>query len=99
MVISVGQAVAGMPSTKSVRSETSPGYLTQEPTEEEREFAMDDPAHRSDDLTAEDLAEMRKYEVTRVPVYYYQAGPYRYANLKDAIAQAQREVLRAGARE
>lgn len=62
-------------------------------------FVMNDTARRSDDLTAEDLTEMHKYEVARVPVYFYQAGQYRYANLKDAIAQAKREALRAGTRE
>ena len=54
---------------------------------------------QSDDLTSEEIEEMGKYGITRLPVYYYQAGQYRYANLRDAIAQAKREGLRTGTHE
>ena len=52
-----------------------------------------------DDLAGEEIEEIRKYGITRLPVYHYQAGQYRYANLRDAVAQAEREALGASAHE
>ena len=54
---------------------------------------------QSDDLTSEEIEEMRRYGITRLPVYHYQAGKYRYANLRDAVAQAKREASRTSTYE
>ena len=43
-----------------------------------------------DVLTPEMEADLEKYGITRFPVYFYQFGQYKYSNLKDAIAQAER---------
>jgi len=40
--------------------------------------------------SAEDAEMMKKYGITRVPVEYFRYGEFRYTNLKDAIAQAER---------
>ena len=45
----------------------------------------------TDDLTPEMQAEMERYGITRFPVYYFQFRQHKYSNLKDAIAQAERE--------
>jgi hypothetical protein len=47
----------------------------------------------SSPLSPEDLKEMVSYGITRVPVDYFHCGPFRYSNLKDAIAQAKRQQL------
>ncbi len=39
----------------------------------------------------EDLQDMTKFGVTRVPVDYFHYKEFRYTNLDDAIAQAKRE--------
>lgn len=36
-------------------------------------------------------AEMKKYGIVRVPVDYFHFGPFRYANLEDAISYAKRK--------
>ena len=36
--------------------------------------------------------EMAKLGITRVPVDYYHYGVFRYTSLKDALAQAKRDV-------
>ena len=35
--------------------------------------------------------EMARYGITRLPVDYFHYGKYRYSNLRDAIAQAERD--------
>ena len=45
----------------------------------------------TEDLTPEMKAEMERYEITRFPVYYFQFRRHKYSNLRDAIAQAERE--------
>lgn len=45
----------------------------------------------SQDVTHKMQEEMEKYGIVRFPVYFYQFGEHRYSNLKDAIAQAERE--------
>ncbi len=42
--------------------------------------------------SSEDTADMTKYGIIRTPVDYFYLGKYRYTDLKDAIAQARREV-------
>ena len=37
-------------------------------------------------------AEMEKRGSIRFPGYYFQLGKYKYINLKDAIAQSEREA-------
>ena len=49
-------------------------------------------ATQNDILTPEMEAEMEKRGITRFPVYYFQLGKYKYSNLKDAIAQSEREA-------
>jgi hypothetical protein len=44
------------------------------------------PASNSDDIE-----EMAKYGITRVPVDYFHYKEYRYTNLNDAIAEAERQ--------
>ena len=41
-------------------------------------------------LTLEQEAEMRRLGIRRVPVDTFHVGSYRYSNLADAIAQAER---------
>jgi hypothetical protein len=36
---------------------------------------------------------MEKYRISRTPADYYHYGQYRYTNLTDAIAQAERDKL------
>lgn len=45
----------------------------------------------SQDMTPEMQAEMEKYGIVRFPVYYFQFRQHKYSNLRDAIAQAERE--------
>ena len=45
----------------------------------------------TEDLTPEMQADMERYGITRFPVYYFQFRQHKYSNLKDAIAQAERE--------
>lgn len=40
-----------------------------------------------------DLELMEKYGINRTPADYFHYGQYRYTNLKDAIAQAERDYL------
>ena len=42
-------------------------------------------------VTAPDRELMERYGITRMTAEYYHCGPYRYSNLKDAIAQAERD--------
>ena len=46
---------------------------------------------KQDDLTPEMTARMEEHGITRYPVYNYRFGQYTYSNLRDAIAQAERE--------
>jgi hypothetical protein len=39
--------------------------------------------------------EMARYGIARVPVDYFHYGKYRYSNLRDAIAQAERDGRKA----
>ena len=45
----------------------------------------------SEEITREMQSEMDKYGIVRFPVYYFQFRQNKYSNLKDAIAQAERE--------
>ena len=45
----------------------------------------------SDELTPEMAAVMEQHGISRFPVYYYRFGRYKYSNLRDALAQAERE--------
>ena len=45
----------------------------------------------TDDLTPEKVAEMEKHGISRFPVYYYRYGQHKHTNLRDAIAQAERD--------
>lgn len=38
-----------------------------------------------------DTEKMMQFGIVRVPADYFQYGAYRYTNLKDAIAQAERD--------
>lgn len=38
-----------------------------------------------------DLELMKRYGISRIPVDYFHYRQYRYTNLKDAIAQAERD--------
>lgn len=40
---------------------------------------------------SEGIDEMAKYGITRVPVDYFRYKEFRYTNLKDAVAQAERQ--------
>ena len=46
---------------------------------------------KTEEITREMQAEMDKYGIMRIPVYYFQFRQHKYSNLKDAIAQAERE--------
>jgi hypothetical protein len=48
----------------------------------------------SSDLSPEDAEQMEKYGIIRIPMDYFYCGKFRYTNLKDAIAQAQRQETR-----
>ncbi len=54
---------------------------------------MDTTKHNtmSDELTPEMAAVMEQHGISRFPVYYYRFGRYKYSNLRDALAQAERE--------
>lgn len=39
--------------------------------------------------------EMDKHGITCVPVDYFHLGQYRYTNLKDAVAEAKRQLGRS----
>jgi hypothetical protein len=60
---------------------------------------MNDRAGEPKEPSREELEEMRKYGVEQILVYHYKVGPYRYANPRDALAQAMREAARSGAGE
>ena len=47
------------------------------------------------DTSAVEVEEMAKYGIKRVPVDYFHYGQFRYTNLKDAIAQAERDQQRS----
>ena len=42
-------------------------------------------------LSPEATEEMKKFGITRVTVDYFHCGPFRYTNVKDAVAQAKRQ--------
>lgn len=42
-------------------------------------------------MSVEDTKTMKKFGITRTPIDYFYLGKYRYTDLKDAIAQAQRQ--------
>jgi hypothetical protein len=44
------------------------------------------------------VEEMARYGIARVPVDYFHYGKYRYSNLRDAIAQAERDGRGASSR-
>ena len=46
------------------------------------------------DTNAVEAEEMAKYGINRVPVDYFHYKQFRYTNLKDAIAQAERDRQR-----
>lgn len=46
---------------------------------------------RSENSVSAADAEMTKYGITRVPVDHFHYREFRYTNLKDAIAQAERD--------
>jgi hypothetical protein len=48
----------------------------------------------SSNLSPEDAERMAKYGIVRIPVDYFHYGKFRYTNLKDAIAQAERQEIR-----
>ena len=53
---------------------------------------MTSSQHREGPPVAPDIVEqMATYGITRVPVDYFHVGKYRYTNLDDAIAEAQRQ--------
>ena len=54
-------------------------------------MARPDLTKSGKDISPEDLKDMEKYGIIRVPVDYCWLGEYRYASLKDAIAQAKRQ--------
>ena len=62
-------------------------------------MSQDNELCRSDDLASEEIEKMAKCGITRIPIYCYQAGQYRYANLGNAVAHTLREAMRAGAHE
>ena len=42
-------------------------------------------------ISPEATEKMAKYGITRVPVDYFHYKEFRYTNLKDAVAQAERQ--------
>ena len=52
---------------------------------------MPPDSNQTTPLSPELVAEMAKYEITRVPADYFVYRSYRYTNLADALAQARRE--------
>ncbi len=52
-------------------------------------WTADRPATKSKKMLANKMA---KLGITRVPVDYYHYGVFRYTSLKDALAQAERDV-------
>ena len=44
--------------------------------------------------TQEELEEMAKFAIARVPVDWFHFREFRYTNLKDAIAEAKRQEAR-----
>jgi len=46
------------------------------------------------DRSEADRSQMDAYGITRVPTDYFHVGAYRYTSLKDAVAQAERDVRR-----
>lgn len=47
------------------------------------------------EISREDAASMARYEITRVPSESFHYREFRYANLKDALAQAKRDEQRS----
>ncbi len=45
----------------------------------------------SQDLSDDELNDMKKHGITRSEVSYFHCGAYRYTNLKDAVAEAKRQ--------
>lgn len=54
--------------------------------------AEDDKAGPGLSTTA--VGEMDKYGITCIPVDYFHVGQYRYTHLKDAIAEAERQLAK-----
>ena len=50
-----------------------------------------DSTESKSEIGADDAEELAKLGITRVSVDYFHCGPYRYTNLKDAVAQARRQ--------
>ena len=46
-------------------------------------------------VSASDLELMERYGIKRTPADYYNYGQYRYTNLKDAVAQAERDKYKS----
>lgn len=53
-------------------------------------------AQPSDASAAEMDAQMQQYGIVRVPADFFEYGGYRYTNLKDAVAEAQRHPVTSG---
>lgn len=49
------------------------------------------PSELERPVAVPDLELMERYGIKRTTAEYYHCGPYRYSNLKDAIAQAERD--------
>ena len=54
-------------------------------------MASADPKKLRPAVSAEDAKAMATYGITRVPVDYFHFGDFRYTNLKDAVAEAERQ--------
>ena len=52
-----------------------------------------EPSHKS---VSETEAAMREFGIIRVPAETFEFGGYRYTNIKDAVAEAQRHQKRSG---
>ena len=59
-------------------------------------MASEDRNESNSDTSPEATEEMAKYGITRVPVDYFHYKEFRYTNLKDAIAQAERQQPKNG---
>jgi hypothetical protein len=51
-----------------------------------------DSKETSSAVNAESSDEMAKYGIARIPVDYFHYREFRYTNLKDAVAQAKRDL-------
>ena len=54
-------------------------------------MATADHNDSSSAISPEEEGKMAKYGIIRVPVDYFHFKEYRYTNLKDALAQAERQ--------